>query len=418
VKHAKSLFSIGLAILVTLPSLLLHFLHLEVSPPVATCITGTAILGASFILLWASDAAKKDISQAMALAVIALIAVLPEYAVDMYFTWQAGQNPASDYASFAIANMTGANRLLIGVAWSLIALLYWYKTKRAVKLEEDRKTEILFLGMATAYAFLIPLKGSLDWYDGLAFIGLYVWYVRVVCKRPAEEEELHGPAEMLGNLPKMKRRTAVVSLLVFAALVILFSAESFSEGLIGTGRMFGINEFLLVQWLAPIASETPEFALAIMFTLRGQPGIGLGSLISSKLNQWTLLVGMIPGVYALSSGTLAHPIPMGAMQMDEILLTAAQSLFAVTLLLGMRLGFKQAMVLFVLFFGQFVSPLFLDQIKEVLPGAYSSKEVHDLFSDIYLLSAVYLLAKHRKEAKALFRSLRIEVLPPKQAPTS
>ena len=108
------------AILASLPGLAVRLVHSELSPPVLTLVCGVAILAASFILLWACDTAQKDISQTLALAVVALIAVLPEYAVDMYFTWQAGKFPQSDYPHYAIANMTGANRLLIGVAWSVI----------------------------------------------------------------------------------------------------------------------------------------------------------------------------------------------------------------------------------------------------------------------------------------------------------
>ncbi len=97
-------------------------------------LAGAAIIGASFLLLWACDAMQAEISQALSLAAVALIAVLPEYSVDMYFTWQAGQHPASDYAHYAIANMTGANRLLIGVAWGLIVALFWYRFRRSVEL--------------------------------------------------------------------------------------------------------------------------------------------------------------------------------------------------------------------------------------------------------------------------------------------
>lgn len=138
-------------------------------------LAGTSIMGASFLLLWACDAAQAEISQALALAAVALIAVLPEYSVDMYFTWQAGKNPGGAYAHYAIANMTGANRLLIGVAWGLIVAVYWFRFGRDVQLEEERRTELLFLGFATAYAFAIPLKGTLAWYDGVVFIGLYIW---------------------------------------------------------------------------------------------------------------------------------------------------------------------------------------------------------------------------------------------------
>lgn len=104
----KDVMPFLLAIAATLPGVALRFFHPEVSPILVACLTGMAILGASFILMWACDVAQMDIPQTLALAVVALIAVLPEYAVDMYFTWMAGQHPESDYAHYAIANMTGA----------------------------------------------------------------------------------------------------------------------------------------------------------------------------------------------------------------------------------------------------------------------------------------------------------------------
>ena len=61
--------------------------------------------------------------------------------------------------------MTGANRLVIGVAWSLIALIVWWKTRQPVELGKERRLEIVLLAIATLYAFVIPIKGTLAWYD-------------------------------------------------------------------------------------------------------------------------------------------------------------------------------------------------------------------------------------------------------------
>jgi len=41
---------------------------------------------------------------------------------------------------------------------------------------------------------------------------------------------------------------------------------------------------LLVQWLAPLASETPEFVVAILLAVRGRAIAALGLLLSSKIN--------------------------------------------------------------------------------------------------------------------------------------
>jgi cation:H+ antiporter len=395
------------AALVTLPGLSARLAGAALAPQLEAALAGSAIIGASFLLLWACDAAQTEMSQALALAVVALIAVLPEYSVDMYFTWQAGRNPAGDYAQYAIANMTGANRLLIGVAWGLIVALYWLRFRKPVEIEDERRTELFFLGVATLYAFLIPLKGTLAWYDGVVFLGIYVWYIAIAGKRPAGESEAEGPAELLTGLPKTARRLAIVAMFLFAGGVILANAEPFCEGLVGTGKAFGINEFLLVQWLAPIASETPEFIVALMFAWRGEAGLALGSLLSAKLNQWTLLVGMIPGTFGLAHGSFAHPIPMGHFQMSELLLTAAQSVLAVVLLASMRLSIGGALLLFGMFAGQFVLPVFSQWFPGLAFGL-GSRQVHPVFSVMYVTVAAALFLERPKDTAALARGMKAD----------
>src|SRR5207245_3995235 len=121
-----------------------------------------------------------------------------------------------------------------------------------------------------------------------------------------------------------RRRATVGALLGLAAGIILLCAERFAEALVGTGADFGISEFLLVQWLAPLASEAPELVVAGLFAWRLNTNSGLGTLVSAKVNQWTLLVGTLPLVFALASGT-HHGLPIDAAQREELLLTAAQS---------------------------------------------------------------------------------------------
>lgn len=399
----KNRFLILVAAAATLPGIYMRFAGVELSPLMMALVSGFAITSSAFLLLWACDAAQSDISQALALAVVALISVLPEYAVDMYFTWQAGQFPDSHYASFAAANMTGANRLVIGVAWSLVALIVWWKTRQPVQMGKERRLEIVLLAIATLYAFVIPIKGTLAWYDMIVFMGIYVYYLILSSRRPVEEVEVEGPADELVRLPKIMRRIATAGLFLFAGSAILINAKPFCEGLIGAGRAYGINEFLLVQWIGPVASEAPEFLVAIMFALRGNGSVALGSLLSAKLNQWTLLVGMIPGVYAVSSGTLRHPIPMGRFQIAEILLTAAQSLLALFMIANLRLSIRYALVLLVLFCAQFFSP----SLVHFLPGGtfmgLEGTQMHNVFSLLYIIGAIMMLVEHPTRWNSLFK---------------
>jgi cation:H+ antiporter len=349
--NALAVFS---SIALCLQWIFLHLSGIHPAPEWQALSAGLAIFGAAFILSWAAELAQLDIPQALALALLALIAVLPEYAVDMYFAWMAGKDPS--YTAFATANMTGANRLLIGVGWAAVVLAFWLKTgQRAVKLDPSHKLEVLYLGVATLYSFVIPFKGRLDLLDAAVFIGIFILYMRRASQSAHVEPDLGGPTEAIASWGVRSRRLVTVGFFLISGYTIFIAAEPFAEGLLAMGRTFGVEEFLLVQWLAPLASESPEFIIAILFALKANPAASLGTLISSKINQWTLLIGMLPVVFAISAGEIS-PMIMDDRQVEELLLTAAQSLFAVAILANLSFSIKEALLLFVLFATQLLIP--------------------------------------------------------------
>lgn len=350
----RSWLPVFLAAGLALPWLVLRLVEFHGPPPLVAFLAGVAIVGAGFLLSWAAEVAQIEISQALAVAILSLIAILPEYSVDMYFAWRAAQDPT--YAQYAVANMTGANRLLIGVGWSLVVILYWWRTRETeIHLHEDEGLELGTMAIATVYAFTLPLKEHVSPLDAVVLIGLFALYAWSTARHPPEEPELVGPAALLGQLPRSSRRLATIGLFLYAAVAILAAAEPFAEGLVETGKLLGIDEFLLVQWLAPLASETPEFIVVTLFVLRGHPVLGLRAMLSSKVNQWTLLVGMLPLVYSLGLGRLA-PLPFDPRQVEEVFLTAAQSIFAVALLASLSFSLGGAVLLLVLFSVQLVFP--------------------------------------------------------------
>jgi cation:H+ antiporter len=352
-----------------------------------TACFGLAVVASAFALTWAAEAAEHDISQALALTVLALIAVLPEYAVDMTFAWKAGQDIS--FAPYAVANMTGGNRLLIGLGWATVVFIFFLRSRRTLlELAANHQLELTFLGLATLYSFTIPLKGSLSLLDTLILIGLFVVYVVLAARNPTEEPDLMGPAKVLGALPKVGRRITIVAIFLFSAGIILISAEPFAEGLVHTGTKLGIDEFLLVQWLAPLASEAPEFIAAALMAWHGRAGAGMGALISSKVNQWTLLIGGLPLAFIASHGGIAA-LPLDARQVEEVFLTAAQSLFAVAVLVGLAISLSEGIVLAALFLVQTAIP---------------NEEARMFFAGIYILLAVYTFWRHRDALRQPLRA--------------
>ena len=401
-----SLCAIVGAALCTTPGIVVKLSGATLPDVVAPMVFGLAIVGSAFLLAWAAEVLQLDVSQGLALTVLALIAVLPEYAVDFTFAWKAGENPEK-YAPLALANMTGSNRLLIGIGWSMVVLLAAWRMTRAarkrgytgeidteVRLERPHAIEIAFLGVATLYSLTLPFKHTLTLVDAVILISIFVVFVIRISRSPSEEPHLVGPARVIGMLPVARRRAVVVSLLVYAAVVIFACAAPFAESLVHLGEKAGVSTFLLVQWLAPLASEAPELIIAGMFAWRLNTSAGFGTLLSSKVNQWTLLVGSLPIVFAISAGVL-HGLPLDSLQREELFLTAAQSVFAVAVLVNRSISVREALALFFLFIGQFV-------LGGILPA--DVRELERIIVGItYLVLAVGLMIQQRQYLRPLVR---------------
>jgi cation:H+ antiporter len=330
-----------------------HFAGLSLDSELVATVAGMAILGGAFLLTWATELAERDIPQALAILVLALVSVLPEYAVDLHFAWTAGKDLS--YAPFAVANMTGANRLLIGLGWPMVVLIACWRRKSAeLIIDRRQRLEIRFLLWATVYSFAIPLSGTINLMDAAVLFVIFAWYARSTMGSESEVVEFVGPPAMLDReFGDLGRRLWVLGLFAFAAYGILISAEPFADSLVKIGRNSRMDEFLLVQWVAPLASESPEFLVASLFAWRLRGSIGIGALISSKVNQWTLLVGAIPIAFAISAGGV-HGLPLDARQKEELILTSAQSLLAALLIVDLRFSRTEALLLAALFLGQFL----------------------------------------------------------------
>ena len=407
---------VAIAVAGTLPGILKRLTGTQITPLLDAVIFGVAILSAGFMLSWGAEAAEEHVSQGLIVAVLALITVLPEYAVDMYYSFQAGRMPGSEYVGYAAANMTGANRLLIGVLWPLVVLLFWWRTgRRGIDLRWQNSVEISFLALATLYSFFITIKGRIDLLDTVILVGIfgaYLWRVRKLPSDADEDgEEAIGPAAVLETLPRGRQFAIMAALGVYAAIAILVGAEPFAESLVSAGENLGIDKFVLIQWLAPLASEAPAATLVILLTLGLRPTAAMGSLISDKINQWTLLVGMIPLAFSVGLGGIGA-LPLDARQHEEFFLTASQSLFALSLLLRLRLSLGSALALLGLFLLQFALGFAFRN------DPAQAEQVLTYMAWLYLVLAVGMLLWNRTQ---LLTSIRVGLLnqaPPSEADSS
>ncbi|WZH37967.1 MAG: sodium:proton exchanger [Microbacterium enclense] len=381
---------IALCLLIAAPAIVFRILGFAPNPVLDLVIFGAAVVAASFLLAWAAEAAQKDISGPLAIAILALIAVLPEYAVDLYYAFRSGSDAA--YEQFAAANMTGSNRLLLGFGWPLVVIVALLVANRGLRrgdparrsflqLPRESRLDVGFLAVLAVVAFTIPLVGSIPIWFGLLLIAAFAFYLgRASQAHSDDEEEFVGPAKLIADLPQRPRRWTVIALFVVAAAIILACAEPFAEALVASGSALGIDSYFLVQWLAPLASEAPEFIVAVMFALRGWGAAAIGTLIASKINQWSLLVGSLPLAHFFGGGDTA--LPLDARQIEEFVLTGTQTLMGVAVIIALRFHWRSAVALAAIFAVQF----FVTDTA----GRY-------VLSAVQVVIAVTLLIVHRRE---------------------
>lgn len=370
--------SLLLAAVFVAPAVALRLTGIHPNPVVSLLTFGAAVVAASFVLAWAAEAAQVDVSGGLAIAVLALIAVLPEYAVDLYYAYVAGHN--AEYVQYAAANMTGSNRLLMGIGWPVVVIVGLYVAqkmssdksgKRLLALEPGNRVELGFLLIAGLVAFIIPATGRIHLVLGVAMLAWFGFYLYKLTRGEAEEPDLVGTAAAIGALPDRARRMTVVALFLLSGAVILMCAEPFANSLIDAGAELGVDRFLLVQWLAPLASEAPEFIIATIFAARGKSTAAIATLISSKVNQWTLLMGSLPIAYLAGGG--GTELVLDGRQIEEVLLTATQTMMGVALILSLRFHRATAWLLLALFVVQF--PITSTTGRLVLCGVYGALTV-------------------------------------------
>jgi Ca2+/Na+ antiporter len=145
------------------------------------------------------------------------------------------------------------------------------------------------------------------------------------------------------------RIAAIVALFVVGGAAVFLVANPFLKGLFGISMLVGVSRFQFVQWVYPLVSEAPE-GISAFYWARDpkRASIALMNLVSSNINQWTLLAALLPTVFSLSMG---HPaaISLDATQSRDLLLALAQSLLGALFVVNMELAWWEATGLFVLF---------------------------------------------------------------------
>jgi cation:H+ antiporter len=156
----------------------------------------------------------------------------------------------------------------------------------------------------------------------------------------------------------------------------------------------------MIQWIAPLASESPELVVVAYLVNKARSTAGFNALISSKLNQWTLLIGTLTIVYSLAAGQVAT-LPFDQKQVAEIWITAAQSFFAIAIITNFKISVREAVALFGLFLSQVLVEFgAILTLSEPAAEAFSIDVLY-AYTVLYLVVGGYLFIRRREELRTL-----------------
>jgi len=382
----------------------------EVGPATALWATPSILL-AAMLIAWAAESAQFFIAQGFALAILAWLQTLPEFAVEFVLAWK-------QQVHLLLANLTGALRLLTGLGWPMIYFVaaFFYrrnhgKPLRRIQLEEEHCVEVVGLLVPLVYMTFVWWKESLNLIDAAVLILIYAAYLWVLQKMPPQQAEgiddLERIPRSIVKAPRRTRIALIVGLFIGGGLLIYMTAEPFLASLLAISTVVGVPYFVFVQWVAPLVSEFPEKVSAFYWARTvDRSSMALMNMVSSNINQWTLLAAMLPIVYSVSLGAPSS-IPFDERQQLELLMTLAQSLIGMFFLVNMELAWWEATALFTLWGIQFA-------LSPVPPGpgfwGFVATHIHWWVTVAYLLWCALafvrmLMGKRQPHAFRLFLAM-------------
>jgi cation:H+ antiporter len=399
---------LGLAVLASGAAVWIRLCHLV--PGLAAALSFTAVISAALLISWGAEAAQFIMSQGLAVAIIALLQVLPEFMVEAVIAWDAGKTGRVD---LVFANASGSNRLLTGFGWPLIFFVADFCHRRkhgrpldALKLRPEHIVEVLALLIGSLWYLVLIAKGTLTILDSVILGGAFFAYLWVLNRLPAEDEEamddLIPPPRFIATSPRRRRAVYVAVLFVLGGAAMWAVAHPFLVAMQEVAMAMGVSQFVFVQWVAPFLTEFPEKVTAIYWsrTIKLAP-MALLNMVSSTVNQFTALVAMIPIAFCFSVGGLM-PIQMDPLHRTEIFLSFTTVLYGVACLAKLRFTRGNAILMLGLFLFQFVYrgrisvPSFVP-FQEV-GGGFDS---HLVVALAYVVLAIVEVARHFREIHML-----------------
>ncbi len=268
--------------------------------------------------------------------VLALAADAPEIAI-------AFSSALSGVAEVSVGDIIGGNFTDIALVIGLTLLL---SRGRITIKADDKKNLLAMLGVAAAVIIGVLCLGSVNRWQGLALIILYVVSLVWLWKTNSAHEVVHE--NVVENVHSKKDLMLTSKLGLVAKL---FASGGLIMGASCVTVHFALKLAQSLHWspetvgaaILGVGTSLPELALSMGALRRGEYGLALGPTLGTVLGQTTLILG----ITALFSGT---PVSLSGLGSSIAFMFAAFAIIVYGLINDKVMGRGIGAVLLALFF--------------------------------------------------------------------
>lgn len=281
-------------VLLLLVGFVMVFFH-SISHPMADAVlfvVGFYLIarGSSFFIDGATRIAEHfGVSEhVIGITLVAFATSLPELAVSAYAS-------ATGEGGIAAGNVLGSNvaniLLVMGVAAIIMPLV---ATKEAVR------DSIVMTAVMLLLLVVLLIDGTLDIFDGLLFLFLYVAYIVYVYRHPSNRTISTGE-ERVYELT-MKKSSLYV---IVGASGVLLGAQLLVDSAVRIAVFFNVPSYIIGVTIIAIGTSLPEMAGSVTAALKGKYGIAVGNVIGSNIANVLLILGVASCINPIRFGDMA-----------------------------------------------------------------------------------------------------------------
>jgi len=242
------------------------------------CLGGARLVGGSV-----SVARRLGLSPlVIGMTIVAYGTSTPELAASV----AAGAN----HGDIVLGNVVGSNIANIGMVIGVASIM----APLAIAARALRREIPLMFGFS-ALLVALSVDGEVSRLDGALLLGALVAFTVHACRSARRAGEAHGGASLaLSSMPRSVASIAVgVAALYFGAVLTIENAVALASSL-------GLSEKVIGITVVAIGTSLPELITSIIAIRRGQPDIGVGSIIGSNICNVLLITGIASAAFTIA----------------------------------------------------------------------------------------------------------------------